>query len=88
MIADTLPPPDLSVDTQRVHTLTEFDLVATLVRVPRRTWSKRDLLEAVWGFTDYQPHLVEVHISSLRRKLEAAGPRLVHTERNGYVLRA
>ncbi len=69
-------------------TPTEFDLIATLVRVPRRTWSKRDLLEAVWGFTDYQPHLVEVHMSSLRRKLEAAGPRLVHTERNGYVLRA
>jgi two-component system OmpR family response regulator len=69
-------------------TPTEFDLIATLVRVPRRTWSKRDLLGAVWGFTDYQPHLVEVHMSSLRRKLEAAGPRLVQTERNGYVVRA
>jgi two-component system, OmpR family, response regulator len=69
-------------------TPTEFDLIATLVRAPRRTWSKRDLLASVWGFSDYQPHLVEVHMSSLRRKLEATGPRLVQTERNGYVVRA
>jgi len=70
-------------------TPTEFDLIATLVRSPRRTWSKRDLLVAVWGFADYRAHLVEVHMSSLRRKLEAAGPRLIYTERNGgYVVRA
>ncbi|PWG74288.1 DNA-binding response regulator, partial [Enterococcus hirae] len=30
----------------------------------------------------------EVHVSALRRKLEAHGPRLVHTVRGvGYVLR-
>jgi hypothetical protein len=33
-------------------------------------------------------NLVEVHVSALRRKLEAAGPRVVHTVRGvGYVLR-
>ncbi|MEX2446207.1 MAG: winged helix-turn-helix domain-containing protein, partial [Dehalococcoidia bacterium] len=33
-------------------------------------------------------NLVEVHISALRRKLEANGDRLIHTVRGvGYVLR-
>jgi two-component system, OmpR family, response regulator len=42
----------------------------------------------VWGFDTYDENLVEVHISALRRKLEEAGPRLVHTVRGvGYVLR-
>jgi DNA-binding response OmpR family regulator len=74
---------------QRVAlTKLEFELLATLAQTPGQAWSKRDLLAAVWGFTDFQPHLVEVHVSSLRRKLEAAGPRLIHTERGeGYVLR-
>jgi two-component system, OmpR family, response regulator len=35
------------------------------------------------------PNLVEVHISALRRKLEAHGPRLIHTVRGaGYRLHA
>jgi DNA-binding response OmpR family regulator len=50
--------------------------------------SKVQLLALVWGFDEFAPNLVEVHVSSLRRKLEAHGPRLVHTERGeGYVLR-
>ena len=37
----------------------------------------------------YDASLVAVHVSSLRRKLEAHGPRLIHTERGrGYVVRA
>jgi DNA-binding response OmpR family regulator len=69
-------------------TPTEFDLLATLARNPGRVWSKRELLTEVWGFDAYQPHLVEVHVSALRRKIEASGSRLIHTERGGgYVLR-
>ena len=42
----------------------------------------------MWGYDDYDPNLVEVHVSALRRKLEAHGPRIVHTVRGlGYVLR-
>jgi two-component system, OmpR family, response regulator len=41
----------------------------------------------VWGHDDYDPNLVEVHVSALRRKL--GEPRLLHTARGlGYVLRA
>jgi DNA-binding response OmpR family regulator len=66
----------------------EFDLLAVLVRHPGRVLSKRQLLAHVWRFTVLDPNLVEVHMSSLRRKLEAHGPRLIDTERNaGYVIR-
>ena len=69
-------------------TRTEFDLLCTLAREPGRVFSKVALLTAVWGFDQFAPNLVEVHVSALRRKLEAAGPRLVHTERGeGYVIR-
>jgi two-component system OmpR family response regulator len=40
----------------------------------------------VWGYDAYDSNLVEVYISSLRRKL--GDPKLLHTVRGlGYVLR-
>ncbi|MEO5679600.1 MAG: response regulator transcription factor [Acidimicrobiales bacterium] len=70
-------------------TRTEFELLAALARRPGQVLSKTQLLTLVWGFEAYGTNLVEVHVSTLRRKLEAAGPRLVHTVRGaGYVLRA
>jgi DNA-binding response OmpR family regulator len=69
-------------------TKTEFEVLCALVREPGRVLSKVQLLALVWGFDEFAPNLVEVHVSSLRRKLEAHGPRLIHTERGeGYVLR-
>jgi len=69
-------------------TPTEYSLLWTLARDPGRIFSKLQLLSLVWRFDQYDPNLVEVHTSSLRRKLEAFGPRLIHTERGvGYVLR-
>ena len=70
-------------------TRTEYDLLAVLVQQVGKVLSKTQLLTQVWGFDAYDTNLVEVHMSALRRKLEAAGPRLVHTVRGaGYVLRA
>ncbi len=70
-------------------TPTEYDLLATLARSPGRVFSKVQLLNQIWGFESYDPNLVEVHVSSLRQKLEAHGPRVLHTERGrGYVFRA
>jgi DNA-binding response OmpR family regulator len=53
-----------------------------------RVVSKTQILTAVWGHDGFDENLVEVHVSSLRRKLEAGGrPRLVHTVRGrGYLL--
>jgi DNA-binding response OmpR family regulator len=50
--------------------------------------SKSQLLTMVWGFDHQDVNLVEVNVSALRRKLEATGPRIIHTVRCiGYVLR-
>jgi DNA-binding response OmpR family regulator len=69
-------------------TKTEFDLLCALVREPGTVRSKQQLLSIVWGFDEFDPNLVEVYVSSLRRKLEMHGPRLLHTERGkGYVVR-
>ena len=64
-------------------TPTEFDLLTALARTRGRPWSKRELLKEVWGLDEHAPHLVEVQISQLRRKLEVHGPRLIITGRDG-----
>ena len=69
-------------------TQTEFDLLATLAGAPDRVFSKGELLSLIWGFDQYAPNLVEVHVSALRRKIDCGPARLIHTERGrGYVLR-
>lgn len=70
-------------------TRTEFDLLVALGKRRGRVLSKRQLLASVWDFGEYDPNLVEVYVSSLRRKLEVGGrSRLVHTVRGvGYILR-
>ncbi|MGH9269142.1 MAG: response regulator transcription factor [Acidimicrobiales bacterium] len=70
-------------------TRTEYELLAVLAQHPGQVLTKVQLLTHVWGFEAYDTNLVEAHTSALRRKLEAHGPRLVHTVRGvGYVLRA
>ena len=69
-------------------TRTEFDILATLAARPRMAFSRRQLIEAVWG-GDWvgDEHLVDVHIGHLRRKLDddAAVGRFIHTVRGiGY----
>jgi DNA-binding response OmpR family regulator len=52
--------------------------------------SKAQILTAVWGYDGFDENVVEVHVSSLRRKLEAGGgSRVLHTVRGrGYRLGA
>jgi two-component system OmpR family response regulator len=70
-------------------TATEFKLLCYLAQHRGKVLTKTQILSAVWGFDAYDPNLVEVHISALRRKLEEHGPRLLHTRRGfGYVLTA
>lgn len=69
-------------------TRTEYDLLSSLLTHTGTVLSKTQLLTQVWGFDAYDANLVEVHMSALRKKLEAVGPRLIHTVRGaGYVLR-
>jgi two-component system, OmpR family, response regulator len=70
-------------------TATELRLLRYLAEQRGRVVSKNQILTQVWGYDAYDPNLVEVHLSALRRKLEAHGPRIVHTNRGlGYTLRA
>lgn len=69
-------------------TRTEFDLLATMAARPRLAFSRRQLIDAVWGADWYgDEHLVDVHVGHLRRKLgdDAGEPRYVRTVRGvGY----
>jgi DNA-binding response OmpR family regulator len=67
---------------------TERRLLAYLAAHRERVVSKTQILTGVWGYDGFDDNVVEVHISSLRRKLEAGGrSRLVHTVRGrGYLL--
>lgn len=71
-------------------TRTEFDLLATMAARPRLAFSRRQLIDEVWGSDWYgDEHLVDVHIGHLRRKLgdDATEPRYVRTVRGvGYGL--
>lgn len=69
-------------------TSTEWKLLVYFARHRERVVGKTQILTAVWGYGDYAANLVEVNVSTLRRKLEAHGPRVLHTVRGqGYVLR-
>lgn len=68
-------------------TATELKLLQYLVEQRGRIVSASQILSAVWGYDAYDPNLVQVHVSGLRRKLEAHGPRILHTVRGiGYRL--
>lgn len=69
-------------------TRTEYDLLLLLARHAGQILSKQQLLMQLWGFDAYDHNVIEVHVCAVRRKLEAHGPRLIHTVRSvGYVLR-
>jgi two-component system OmpR family response regulator len=68
---------------------TEFKLLRYLMVNSGRVQSKAQILDHVWHY-DFagQQRIVESYISFLRQKLEAGGPRLLHTVRGvGYILR-
>lgn len=70
-------------------TATEFSLLQYFMENPKRVLSKTQILDRVWGY-DFggKANVVEIYISYLRKKLEAEGPRLIHTLRGvGYALR-
>ncbi len=69
-------------------TRTEFDVLAVLSSRPGMAFSRRQLIEAVWGESWVgNEHLVDVHVGHLRRKLgdDPTAPRYVTTVRGiGY----
>jgi two-component system OmpR family response regulator len=70
-------------------TATEFNLLRFFMLNPRHVLSKSQILDHVWHY-DFggDGNVVETYVSYLRKKLEAAGPPVIHTVRLvGYALR-
>jgi DNA-binding response OmpR family regulator len=68
----------------------EFDLLALFIRHPRMVMTRELIFDRVWGYGfGTTSNTLNVHIGSLRRKLESGGePRLIQTVHGvGYVLR-
>jgi two-component system, OmpR family, response regulator len=72
-------------------TYVEFELLRTLASHPGRVYSRRMLLESLWGAADYrEPRTIDVHVRHLREKLEPdpAEPEYILTVRGvGYRFR-
>ena len=70
-------------------TAKEFALLALFLRHPVAALSRARIYEQVWDEQyDGLSNTLAVHVGELRRKLEAHGPRLLHTVRGvGYALR-
>jgi two-component system, OmpR family, response regulator RegX3 len=67
----------------------EFDLAWVLFCNPSRLFTRRELLDAVWGRDcNFESHNVAQHVSAIRRKLDLArhGFRLLATHSIGYRL--
>lgn len=90
--------PELTIDVSRREvavdgsavglTTLEFDLLAAMADQPGRVFSRRQLIEAIWGW-DYfgDERVVDVHIRKLRKALgdDAGEPRIIGTVRGvGY----
>ncbi|UCH59110.1 MAG: response regulator transcription factor [Anaerolineales bacterium] len=62
-------------------TVKEFDLLWLLARHPRQVFTRQQLLEKVWGLSDYiDPSTVTVHIRRLREKVEADPSNPAHIQ--------
>jgi two-component system copper resistance phosphate regulon response regulator CusR len=77
-------------DDHRLHlTAKEQALLMLFLRHPGKLLSRTRIYESVWEERyDGLSNTLEVHIMELRRKLEAHGPRLIHTMRGrGYIFK-
>ncbi|MDT7841875.1 response regulator transcription factor [Streptomyces justiciae] len=87
----------LTEETREVHragtpiqlTAKEFDLLSLMMAHPRQVLSKAQITDHVWSTSfDGGGNLVEVYISSLRRKIDRGRAPMIHTVRGlGYAIR-
>ena len=70
----SIPARRVEVNGQTITlTAKEFDLLTTLVSSPDRVFTREMLLNKIWGFTFLgDGRTVDVHVGTLRKKLEAA----------------
>jgi len=63
-----------------VLTGTEFDILQTLIKQPKKVFTKSQLYEQIWG-DDYlvEDNALNVHVSNLRKKIKQ------YDEANEYI---
>jgi DNA-binding response OmpR family regulator len=84
-----VPRRQVEIDGRSVQlTYVEFELLRTLASQPGRVFSRKALLEELWGGAEYrEPRTIDVHVRHLREKLERdpSDPEFIHTVRGaGY----
>src|SRR5258708_5115589 len=80
-----IPSRGVEMNGQRVNlTVKEFDLLIALSASPERVFTRESLLNQVWGYTYLgDGRTVDVHIGTLRKKLEAVPGAPHHTKTVG-----
>ena len=64
-----------------VLTVKEFDMLWLLASYPRQVFTRDQLLERVWGLSDYiDPGTVTVHVRRLREKIEVDPSNPTHIQ--------
>lgn len=73
-------------DTAIELTKIEFDLLATLAARPEMVFTRRLLMDSVWGDDWYgDDHMISVHMANLRKKIDIGDARHIKTVRGvGY----
>jgi two-component system response regulator RegX3 len=84
---------EVSVEGKPVSlTPSEFKILGLLAGTPGAAYTRRQIMEHLWGSTfTADEHTCEVHVSALRRKIErdpASPERLVTVRGVGYALKA
>ena len=93
LVLDTSLQVVLAGEREEPLTATEYRLLFYLMQHPGQVLSRRQLLNAVWGYKEYlgDERTVDVHIRHLREKVESdpSHPRILMTVRGaGYKLHA
>lgn len=70
----------VTISDQEINlTSKEFDLLWLLATHPRQVFSREQLLEKIWGITEYiDPSTVTVHLRRLREKIEKDSSKPTH----------
>jgi two-component system alkaline phosphatase synthesis response regulator PhoP len=96
-LPDKLKMGDITIDLSKISvevkgkpvelTAKEFELLKALVKARGRVLSRDQLLNAVWGLDEsmnIETRTVDVHITTLRKKLKSASNLIVTVKNYGY----
>ncbi len=67
-------------------TFKEFELLRLLISSPETVYARNAILEAVWGYEDGYGRTLDMHITTLRKKLGSCGGYIKTVRNVGYKL--